>query len=225
MTRSTLSVVCVLAVTGCGGTTFVNQQYRGRLSAGSVRPVLLPVEAHRFPKGMRAGIEEILNGEVRTAFGAGALRVLPLKDQLAPAGFGNLSWRLALGMHHRAKDKKDPKLDGEYYEWLDELPEEAVKFVRWLRPALARADLPVSDRPELRYLVAGYAERLANLKTKTGGTRITFRVMVGLFDVRRARIVASTWKYLRCKPTLEAIRPLLTGLGEHVRKQFQPVYQ
>jgi len=226
MTRTTLSLLCVLAVTGCGGTTFVNKKYRGRLSGGADRLVIMPVEAHRFGPGLRPGIEALMNREIEASFGREGVQVMHVKAQLAPAGFANLGWRLALGMHYRAKEKRDPKLDGDYYDWLDDLPQESLKFLGWLKTALPQAGSGGGGSGRrLRYILTGYVERLGNKKTKQGDRRLTMRVVVGIFDVQRARIVASTWKYLGCKPTLAAIEPLLTGIGAHVRKQFGPVYQ
>lgn len=223
MTRTTLSIVCVLAMTGCGGTTFVNKKYRGRLSGGSSRLVIMPVEAHRFGPGLTPGIETLMNRELKSSFGSRGVQVMSVKPKLAPAGFANLGWRLALGMHHRAKAKGSPKLDGEYYEWLDDLPAESLKFVGWLKKALASAGAATGGGRELRYILTSYVERLAYKKTKQGERRVTFRVMAGIYDVQGGRIVVSTWKYLSAKPTLEAIRPLLTGMGAHIRRQFGPV--
>jgi hypothetical protein len=228
MTRSILSLMLVLAVSGCGGTTFVNKKYleAQRLSSSSDRLVIMPVEAHRFGPGLRPGIETFMNRELKSSFGARGVEVMPLKAQLAPAGFANLGWRLALGMHYRAKEKKDPKLTGDYYDWLDELAPESVKFVRWLKTALAGGGGGAGGSGRAsRYILTGYVERLEKKKTKEGKPLLTFRVMVGIFDVQRARIVVSTWKYLSCKPTLTAIRGLLTGMGAHARKQFGPVFQ
>ncbi len=225
MTRSSLSLLLVFTVTGCGGTTFVNKKYRGSLSSASDRLVIMPVEAHRFGPGLRSDIETFMNRELTSAFGSRAVRVMPVKAQLAPAGFANLGWRLALGMHHRAKDKKDPKLTGDYYDWLDDLPTESAKFMVWLKKALAgAAGTEGGSGGGSRYILTAYVERLERKKTKKGEPLLTFRVMVGIFDVQRGRIVASTWKYLSCKPTLTAIRGQLTGMGAHARRQFGPVY-
>lgn len=224
--RSSLSLLLVLAVTGCGGTTFVNKKYRARLSTSTDRLVIMPVEAHRFGATLRPDIETFMNSELKSAFGARGVEVMPVKAQLAPAGFANLGWRLALGMHYRAKEKKDPKLAGEYYDWLADLPTDSTKFLRWLKTALAGAgETAGGSGRALRYILTGYVERLENKKTKQGKPLVTFRVMVGIFDVERGRIVVSTWRYLTCKPTLIAIRGQLTGLGDHVRKQFGPVFQ
>ncbi len=221
MTRLSLSILLVLTVAGCGGTTFVNKKYRAGLTSSSDQLVIMPVEAHRFGPALRPGIEAVINRELKSAFGARGVEVMPVRAQLAPAGFGNLGWRLALGMHYRAKEKKDPKLAGDYYDWLDDLPLESGKFVKWLKAALAGA----GSGKELRYILAGYVERLEKKKSKKGEPIITFRVLVGIFDVQRARVVVSTWKYLSCKPTLTAIRGLLSGIGAHARGQFGPVFQ
>jgi len=218
-TRSLLSLLCVLAVTGCGGTTFVNKKYRGRLSGGGHHLVIMPVEAHSFGPGLRSDIEALMNRELVSSFGSRGVRVMPVKSQLAAAGFANLGWRLALGMHYRTMVRGSPKLDGEYYDWLDELPRESLKFVGWLKTALAAG----GPGQELRYVLAAYVERLAYKKSKQGEPLLTFRVVAGIYDVRRGRVVISTWKYLSCKPTLTAIRPLLTGMGAHIRNKFGPV--
>lgn len=221
MMRSMI-VLCVLATMGCGGTTFVNKKYRGRLSRNTDHLAIMPVEAHRFPKGLRSGIESIMNHELESSFGSRGVQVMHVRSRLAPAGFANLGWRLALGMCYRAREHGDPKLDGDYYEWLDELPGEAFKFMGWLKTALAGV---AGARGELRYILTAYVERLKNQKTKRGEPRITFRVMAGIFDARQGRIVVSTWKYLRAKPSLNAIGPLLKGIGTQLRKRFRPVYR
>ncbi len=221
MTRYLFSLLGVLLVVGCGGTTFVNKKYRGRLSSSN-RLVIMPVEAHRFPKAMRPAIENLMNRELNNSFGSGALRVMHVKAKLAPAGYANLGWRLALGMHYRTKYKGDNKLDGDYYDWLDELPKHSRMFVDWLKKAMAGVS---GSGGEMRYILTAYVERLENKKTKKGEPRISFRVMVGIFDVQRSRIVATTWKYLSARPHLDAITPLLKGMGAHARQQFGPVLQ
>ncbi|MFH2010400.1 MAG: hypothetical protein ABI333_27625 [bacterium] len=219
----TLSLAMTLVVAGCGGTTFVNKKYRSKL-AGSPRVLIMPAVAHRFPTALRRSVQKLLNTEINGAFSQGGVRVDSIQEQLFPGGYGNLGWRLAVGMYYRAKVKDSPKLEGDYYDWLDDMGEHTQKFAKWVGPALAKAGV-TRKAHSYRYVLASYVDRLKTSKTKQGKTLVTLRVMVGIFDVQKKRTVACLWKNAKIEPTFEKIRPILKGLGDHIRTQFQPVLQ
>ncbi len=221
MNRSAVFVMCLLTLAGCGGTTYVNKRYRKRLLA-SERLVIMPVEAHRLPSGMRSAIEAHMNRELWDAFGSRAVSVSKVKARLPGAGFGNLGWRLALGMWYRAKESGSPQLVGDYYDWLDEIPVEARKLLGWLRTAMPNAFVAAGGP---RYILAGYVDRLETTRTRKGEPRLVLRVMVGIFDVQQGRTAAVTWQRLVCAPTLEGVIGRLRGLGAAARRRFGPLYR
>ena len=47
----TLRILACLALcaAGCGGTTWINKDYKGGLPGGGERPLLLPTDVHQFP--------------------------------------------------------------------------------------------------------------------------------------------------------------------------------
>ena len=214
-----------LMVGGCGGTTWINKKYKDRVDPKAERVLLMPVVAHRFPPAMRAEVEKLVFGELANRFGHLTVSVFPVKDKLEPSGFGNLSWHIAQGVYRRGRYAKDPDIRGEYYDWLDDLPGHATKFLKWIKGALAEAGAAPGGNASYRYIMAIYVELTKRAVDKKLGKVIHFRVVGGVYDAQESRIVAATWLEYRTKPTMAAVRRKLTGVGKRLRVALRPVLQ
>lgn len=217
------ALLVALPAAGCAGPAWINSQYRGRVDPGNERVLLMPVVAHRFPKAMRPAIEKQVQEEVDRSFGQVTVSVLPLKGKLLPAGYGNLSWNIALGVFRRGKRLKSPELRGPYYEWLDDLPDRATRFLAWVKGALVDAGVAGASGAPYRYLLAVYVDRVAWEKKPEKERRIRFRVVGGIYDAQESRIVAAAGFRYTCLPKLERIREKLRGIGARFRSALRPV--
>ncbi len=203
-------------IAGCAGRTWINKQYSQPVGAGGERVLLMPVVAHRFHKTTLAPVQALLQAEVSRAFSGAAVDLASFRAKLWPAGFGNLSWKIALGLYQRGKQNHSPDIRGEYYEWLDDLPGETLRFLAWIKGARPGTN-------GARYLLSFYVDRIARKDRPKKGVVITFRVMGGLFDAQRGRIVAATSFDYTCPPKLDRIKAALDGVGARLRDALRPV--
>ena len=212
----TALAVCT-AFTACGGTLWVNKEYKEgpRPSQGEV--LLLPVEVHRLPDTLRAAAQAQMNEEVSRAFGGHSVTLQLMRDRFLPAGYGNLSWQLAKGMYLRGRHKDSGRLVGQDHEWLDGLGDQANRFLGWAGEVLGDPKPAPGATPRRRYLLAIYLDRFARTDTPKEGVHLNLRIMGGLFDAHRKRTVAVTWLELKVRPTPESLKEALTGVGGKLR--------
>ena len=221
MRRVSLGLVCVLVLAGCGGTIYLNKRYKHAVSTSTDKVLVMPVEAHRFPKALRSAIEQQVFAELVKAVGDRGISVGPVEGQLFSAGFGNLNWQLARGMYYLSAIKKSPEFKGTYYLWLDDLPEKALAFIGWVKGALTKAGAAVASARELRYILAAHVDRLSVSKD---GKTLTFQVAGGIYDTQRSAVVVCHWFQAKSLATPEALRTALTGAGDRLLKAFAPVF-
>ena len=216
-----LGIAAAVAIgTACGGNLWVNKDYRDRARAGRDEVMLLPVEVHSLPDDLRAAVQTQLNEEVSQAFGGHSVTLFPMRDRLWPAGFGNLSWQLAQGMYLRGHHHGSAELAGQDHEWLDGLGELAKRFLGWAGTAFGDPAPAKGAAPRRRYLLAFYLDRYDRTQTAKEGVHLHLRVTGGLFDAYRKRTVAVTWRDLKVRPTPEALRRALSGLGAQLKESL-----
>jgi hypothetical protein len=215
MTLRFLACLAALAA-GCGGTTWINKDYRGAVPTGSDRPLLLPIDVHQFPDAMKRPLEELVDREVSGAFASRAVRMHALRDQVYPAGLGNVSWQLPIAMHRRAREEGKKDLAGRYHDWMEDLPDRARRLGRWARPKLEPTGSPKAG---FRYLIGANLERLH----RPPQDRLTFRLVVGVYDTEKQRIAAVAWIEKTVERKLEAVKAALAGTGQRAVEALGPV--
>lgn len=202
----------------CGGTTWVNKEYKTLPRPTRDEVLLLPVEVHRLPDELLAEVQKQLNEEVSQAFGPNSVTLHLIRDRFLPAGYGNLPWQLAKGMTLRGRHHDSGKLVGKDHEWLDGLGDQAKRFLGWAAQALGDPSPTPGSDPRRRYLLAFTMERYGRTEDPKKGIHLLLRVMGGLYDAHRKRTIIVTWEELAVHPTPQALKEAFTGLGRRLRK-------
>lgn len=215
-----LTLFTLLALSGCGGTTWINKELKGSTRPGRQEVLILPIEAHRFPDNLQAQVRKQVTEEVLGAFSDFGVSGVALRERLLEAGFGNIHWQLAQGMYIRARHHKSGELTGQAHEWLRDLRDQTKRFLLWANQALGLPAPQPGSLPALRYLLACYADRFARSESPRRGVRLHLRVTCGIYDAHLQGTLGTTWETHEVPPTPEALRSALTGVGPRLRQSL-----
>ncbi|MDY0003952.1 MAG: hypothetical protein RBU30_21825 [Polyangia bacterium] len=210
-------LAAISALTACGGTLWVNKEYKEGPRPSKEEVLLLPVEVHRLPDSLAKAVEAQVNEEVTRAFGSHSVTLHLVRDRFLPAGYGNLPWQVAKGMYLRGRHANSGRLVGQGHEWLDGLGAQAKQFLAWAGEVLGDPKPTAGAPPKRRYLLSFYLDRHARTDDPKQGVHLHLRLMGGLFDAHRMRTVAVTWLDLKVRPNPEALKEALTGVGGKLR--------